>query len=664
MKTIKFILLCAFFISTSVFCFAQSKQDSIMKNDTSAVKIKEVIILGIRASDKIPVTKTNISKTDIAKSYYAEETPMFLKGQPNITVSSDGGNTQGYTYFRLRGIDQTRINMTLEGVPLNEPEDQGAYTSNYPDFLSSIQSIQIQRGVGTSSNGVSSYGGSINFEAPYGKESLQQIETSIGEYNTWRNTIIYSSGTLKKQYSFFTRLSFNSSNGYKYHSGNSGYSFFTSGQWLKNKNNLKFIVFSGNAKNNMAWLAVKKSDIDNDPRTNYNTEREDDHFRQTTSILKHTYNDGNYVMNNSLYGTFLEGNWKLDLLPYGEDIINNYQLNSEMYGFIHSSNYHINKWNIAVGVHLQTYKRIHSSIILPNNVTDYTNIGKKREMSIFYKTSYESNKMLYYVDIQYRNTSFNYDGMFPLSLNWHFINPKIGINYKPKKNISIYYFFGVSHREPTRTDIFQGNDNPTNYNNIKPETVKDHEIGISWKKNIITLNLNAYYMTFNNEITHLGALGTNGLPLMNNVSLSYRSGIELESNLKYGPFEVNNNMSISKNKVIDEEKEFTPLYTSPFICNTNITYLTNNKKTSIGISHKLQKGVYINWGNTLQTPDFNVFDIYLRQNITKEFVIFVNINNITNKQYFTNGYVIDNEPYYFINMPRNIMVKLSYTLWI
>lgn len=285
------IIVNSIYANNEMNCFKNSylKDDTLkIQNDTlKKLQLEEVSINAVRSDKKLPVTETTISKANIDQNYTGQEMPVILAKTPSITWYSDGGNYTGYSYLRLRGLDQTRVNFTLNGVPLNEPEDQGAYFSNYPDFLNSIGSIQIQRGVGISTNGSASFAGSVNMESPSLNDSAYtEINTSYGSYHTYRLSPEFNTGLLKNNWSFYGRYSNVGSNGFREHSGTKGQSFFFSGGYIGKKGILKFTSFNGNSKNEMAYLAVVDTTLKNNYRANSLTQDEKDEFKQ--SLLCYT----------------------------------------------------------------------------------------------------------------------------------------------------------------------------------------------------------------------------------------------------------------------------------------------------------------------------------------------------------------------------------------
>ncbi len=657
MRKLLFLLL---LVTSTVY-----SQDTL-RIDTNTVQLNEVTIQGIRAESKTPVTQKTIDKSDIDQIYHTQELPMLLNTTPSVISSTDGGHNMGYTSFRLRGIDQTRINMTLDGVPLNEPEDQGVYFSNYPDFTNSIKSMQIQRGVGTSTNGVSSYGGSISFESPSGLTKSTEGQIGYGTFNTKRISIENSTGLLDNKMAFYTRYSTYSSDGYKYNSGGKGQSFFLSGGYYGKKDFVKITAFTGHSVNQMAWFAVSEDDINNDPRTNYNTEREKDDFTQSMVLLKykHFFNSSN-ITTTAFYNR-LDGDWGLDLLPLGggNDVLN-FKLGSNFYGLTSNYNLTKDKFRLNIGISGNMYDRRHSMTILPNADEIYVNKGLKNEASSFIKLGYDVKKFTFFGDAQIRYVDFKYQGDMNMSpINWTFFNPKGGIMFTECKHINLYASVGQTHREPTRNDIFMGEDDPITYTNVIPESVTDYELGTNISLNNFKLQGNLYYMNFKNEITLLGALGSNGLPLMTNVENSFRSGVELDMTLSlFSKRKINilliNTSSYSYNRIKDGGEEFNPLYTPNLIINQGIVVKNSKDVIRVGFDVKYHSESYIDMENTLTTPQFAVLNAQVDYRFYKQHSLSIRLNNLTNESYYTNGYAVGSDRHFFVNPPFNFFATLK-----
>lgn len=626
------------------------------QDTTKSIILSDIEITGVRTDTKTPISQKTLTKEDISKTYQGQEMSFILDKTPSIISQTDGGQPNGYTTFRLRGIDQTRINMTLNGVPLNEPEDQGVYFSNYPNFATNIKSMQVQRGVGTSANGTSSYGGSINFEGNSGINKETSAQIGYGSFNTQRMNVSHSTG-INNKFAMFSNLSIYQSDGYKYNSGGSGYSAFVSGGYYGEKNVIKFTGFTGRSMNQMAWFAVSEEDINKDPRINYNPKGENDDFRQSFAQLQYVRSiNKNSTITTTGYYNRLDGNWGLfvgptDLLKFG--------LSSNFYGVM--TNYHLelNKLTINAGLHANSYNRSHSGVI-NDTLPLYKNTGYKTDYSAYTKIGYNIGKFTLFSDLQIRNVGFTYNGdsiMKPL--NWTFFNPKGGITYNHSNKVNYYLSVGQSHREPTRNDMFGGQDNLVTLNIIKPEQVIDYELGSNIKTKRLSLQYNLYYMDFKNEITLLGALGSNGLPLMTSVSKSFRSGIE--SDLRFEAFKgvfITNSSNYSYNRIQGDGKEYQPLYTPNLVVNQGFEYI--NKGFIVGVLVKYHSESYINSDNTLTTPSFAILNANIGYTY-KNYNISIQGINLTNKKYYTSGYGVGTDRYFFVNAPLSGYITLKAT---
>jgi iron complex outermembrane receptor protein len=681
MKRLTFLLL------TLISTFSYSQE-------IDTIKLNEVQIVSVRAEQKTPVTQKNLTKEEIQKNYIGQDMSYILNNTPSINTWSDNGLYNSYTYFRLRGVDQTRINMTLNGVPLNEPEDQGVYFSNYPDFGANLNSVQIQRGVGSSSYGSSSYIGSINFEGPNLRDTMfTNLESGFGSFNSYRLSAAHNTG-IRNKIGIYARYSAIGSDGYRYNSFNRSKTFFTSVGYYGDKDVIKFTGFSGESSNGMAYLATNIEDINIDPRTNYLRPDERDRFRQDFTSLQWIRKTGsNSTLNTSLFYNHLDGNYDIFIPDALGDYTLFFRLKSHFTGALTTWNYSKGKLKVNTGLNVNYYERSHMMSIYPNTTEwFYTNKGIRTEISTFTKVHYDiNNKLTSYVDVQFRNSNFIYvpdvvytERLDPIS--WNFLNPKAGLKYNQNKKMSHYFSVGMSHREPTRNDLFSGYDDvePINRNeyvgfgvdtidirNIKPERVIDFELGTEWKSDRISISTNVYYMDFENEITPIGRLSYIGLPLRKNVESSFRSGIEFD--LKYNPIRnltISQTFNYSYNRIrewaTDDDMVFSnvdPLLTPNIITNTSVSYKWN--VLTFGLSGRYVGKSYLD--NTMNeeftTPDYFLLDGYIGVDY-KRISFRTMVNNITNVRYFTSGYVgfngVDNTRAFFIGAPRNIYLTLSY----
>lgn len=677
MKRILFVI----FALANIMAFGQEQKD------TATYVLKEVnIISTYRPTAKSPVTETVVGKTAIKETSNIQEVPVFLNNTPSMTSYSDGGHENGYTYMRLRGIDQTRINFTLNGTPMNEPEDQGFYSSNFPDFLSSMNSVAIMRGVGTTTYGMSSYVGSINFESANICDSAYQLFTgTYGSYNTSKISAEINTGLIHNKLGFYSRASMTSSDGYRNNSGNNGYSYFLSGGYIGNKHIIKINSFVGTSANRQAWLGASKHEIDSlGYRFNPNSATEWDYFTQSFIQIHDYYRINNKSsLTSSIFYNRLTGNWDLDLKntfgdPSGFTL--NYQLWSNFTGGMVNYRYILDKFRFDAGINANYYERTHAAADKINDVDlFYKNKGVKNSGSVFVKGEYDLGKLTFFGDIQYRLVKFSYvaDKIDPTSAGmaaktWNFISPKVGLTYYITKNVKTYIAIGKTRREPTRTDMFGGQDNlyytdsthtNTTYIVVKPEQVTDYEAGIKTIYKNIRGSFNLFYMDFKDEITLKGALGANGLPLMTNVSNSFRSGAELDLSIKVKNFTFINSSSYMYCQIKTDSGNFTPVMTPKLIINQGVLY--TYKKLTLGLNGRYLTKRYLDLENLNTLDNSFGLDASLMYKFRKN-DISINAYNVlgTSKNAsYSNGYIgPDGLPRYFVDCPVNIYVTLHIKL--
>lgn len=656
-----------------ILIFVSSRQ--ILAQDTlklDSIKQLDEVIITYQADILTPITFQNIYSKEIKSKLIGQEPSFLFSETPSITNYSDAGNSQGYSYFRLRGIDQTRINMTLDGVPLNEPEDQGAYFSNYPDLLNSVSKIQIQRGVGVSNNGVASYGGSIQLFSPNLRDSEKTtFGMGYGSFNSLRAFGEYNSG-VKNNKALYVRASQIYSDGYKYNSSNNSQSIFVSSGLFFGKSAWKINLLAGQQRNEMAWLGVSDSLINIDRRTNANSNQEKDRFFQSLAQIQNSWQiSQSSFLQSSIYYTFLNGNYDFDLnnflaFPSTEELYN-YAFQSNLTGIF--SNYTFSKRNFTwtSGFHGNLYNRRHTGSEKQLGEL-YQNTGFKNEMSLFSKADFSYKWLTFFTDIQYRYVNFDYKGSVPIQkLNWNFINPKAGITASLNTNSTIYYSIGRIGREPTRNDMFGGNNdlladslgNPVLFN-TNPEYLLNHELGMRYQKRRLNLNFNLYYMDFQNEIVLDGKFGPNGLALTNNVEQSIRAGAELTISCRINKYlSLINNSSFNYSRIKEQSEIFSPILTPPIIINQEAVLNKNN--FAIAVSARYQHSSFIDFANEEMVKGYFLLNSRISYNINKlQFSLF--LNNLTNAKYFNQGYVdFDGSRKYFVQAPINIYASIQYS---
>jgi iron complex outermembrane recepter protein len=664
------LIICAFEINAQ-----DEKVDS-----TKAKALETVVISSVRADAHAPVTQITLTQAQIKINYVGQEMPVVLSKTPSITWYSDGGHNTGYSYVRLRGIDQTRINFTLNGVPLNEPEDQGVYFSNYPDFFNNIESMQVQRGVGTTSNGTTAYGGSVNLEsASLLKPAGAEVQTSIGSFNTWQVSPQVRSGLLKNNTAFYARYSNTGSDGFRDHSGTRGQTAFFSGGYFGKKSVIKITGFTGASKNDMAYLAVSKSDLKNNYQRNYLREDERDQFKQSLVMVQYAIATAkNSFAHATLYYNQLNGNFDVYFNP---DMLN-FAVRSKFYGLLLNHHTEAEHVTLDAGLHVNFYNRNHFLRIKPDISTNlYLNTGYKNEVSGFFKVLKTIDRLSVFADAQVRSVQFEYEPDKAVTFDfkpvpWFFFNPKAGLSYK-LGNHEIYFSTGMTGREPTRTDMFAGYDNidGSNYGEVgdftkvKPERVVDVELGMHWNVKAGRIETNVYAMQFKNEIAAIGQLSFIGLPLRKNVPSSYRTGLEVSAYFTLSPrIQSQTQCTFSHNRMKAYTSDVNgvtyrnvqPLLTPAVILNQTIQYKLMpwlNWQTDF----RYLSAAYLDNtnNNSHKTPPSFIMGSSLQMIVLKKCSLALTANNIFDTRYFTAGYVQNGESHYFAMAQRNYFASLT-----
>ncbi|MCF6406878.1 TonB-dependent receptor [Chitinophaga filiformis] len=645
-------------------------QDTLTNRKDSSQHLKEIVVT-YQAGSTTPVTYQNLNMKVLDEKNTGQEPSFLLSETPSITVYSDAGNMQGYSYYRLRGMDQTRINTTLDGMPLNEPEDQGAYFSNYPDILNSVSRLQVQRGVGTSKNGAASYAGSVQLFSPEaGNTASTNLGIGYGSYNSFRAFAEHQSA-VKNRKSLYVRASQVYTDGYKYHSSNNSQSVFVNGGLYYDKSTWKLNIVAGHQQNGMAWLAVADSIIAKDRRSNANTKEEKDRFFQGLVQLQNVWQPRSHVtVSSSLYYTYLKGGYDFDLNNYlgleSDGNLFNYGFRSHFAGFFSNYTLTYDRFKWTSGVHGNLYTRQHKGT--DNWLGElYKNDGYKNEISAFSKIEYSVHRFTLYADLQYRYTTFDYKGSVVFDkMDWHFLNPKAGVSFAVNDHASIYYSAGRTGREPTRNDIFGGNDDLTADSSGKAiiynrdaESVVDHELGIRFQQSNFTLHLNGYYMDFNNEIVLNGQVGPNGLLLTNKVKSSYRTGIELYAAWQLNAFTFTNNSSFNHSRIKEQETSFSPILTPALIINQEVAY--HRQRLGLAVSGRYQHRAYIDFANEAAVKGYVLLNARAQYTLGR-CTLSLFVNNITGAKYYNDGYVeADGIRKYFVQAPRNMYVAFKYS---
>ncbi|MFK8006951.1 MAG: TonB-dependent receptor [Saprospiraceae bacterium] len=539
-------------------------------NISRQIEFDELIVSATRAGEKTPMTYTNVNKETLEKTNLGQDVPYLLKATPSVVVSSDAGTGIGYTGIRVRGSDPTRINVTINGIPLNDSESQGVFWVNMPDFTTSVDNIQIQRGVGTSTNGAGAFGASINLNtSKVKKEAYAQLSNSVGSFNTLKNNIQVGSGLIKNKFTFDARLSQIKSDGFIDRAEVDLTSYYLSAAYISNKTSVRLNTFSGHEITYQAWNGVPAQFVDIEALRSFNTagtekpgtphDNEVDDYRQThyQALLNHQFN-GVWSFSGALHytkgaGFFEQYKGGEDLVDYGlsnielandtitsTDLIRRRWLDNDFYGVTYALKFAPTTFDFTLGGGWNIYKGKHfGEVIWAQFMSDgeqghryYDNDAEKTDFNIFGKFNTEIVSQLYgYVDLQFRRVDYEFLGLAgngnPLttSASLNFFNPKLGLTYEWHNNTQVYASFAVGNREPNRNDYTEST--PTS----RPvhETLYNTELGIRQNFRGFTWGVNGYLMQYNNQLVVTGQLNDVGASTRVNVEDSYRAGIELEA---------------------------------------------------------------------------------------------------------------------------------------
>lgn len=650
----------------------------------SARALEGVTITTLRAEgveSGAPITQRVVERAELESRYSGQEVPLLLTATPSITSYADGGAYSNYTYMRLRGIDQTRINITLDGVPLNDAEDQAVFFSNFPDFANSIQSVQIQRGVGTSTQGTASYAGSVNFESITLARSDRSGELQLGRgsFDTNRGSVEWQSGPLAERFALYARLSSQQTEGYRRHSGNRSAGGFVSAGYFGDAATIKLTALSGVSRNQEAYLASPIDAIRDDPRHNPLTEAERDRFTQSMVSLAATRLVGPSLLSATAYTVGAGGDY--DVLI--ENDLWNFNLESRVTGGFANWTLQRGAWNVSAGAHGNTYWRDHWLYIRPDlGAPLYLNTGRKREGSAFAKAGYQLGRATLFGDIQARRVWYRYipdanAGIEERSITWSFVNPKVGVTYQATPTVSVYASIGQNGREPARNDMFAGFDNLDTTNadfvgplsRVHPERVRDTEAGVTYRSSALELTTNLFSMDFRNEITPIGALSYIGLPLRKNVRSSVRRGIEVDGRWHLTPrLTLAGNGTASYNRIAEYTDDATgvtyrdvePLLTPRFVSNQSVAY-TPADGVRLMLDGRFMSRSFLSNTSDRRFTTPSAYALDAGADWTLGSVTFLaQVRNVTNARVYTGGYTDGTTPYYYILAARNLQVTARF----
>lgn len=654
-----------------------------------------VLISAVRVNADSPITYSNLEKEEIAKRNLGQDIPVLMNFMPSVVTTTDAGAGVGYTGIRVRGSDATRVNVTINGIPYNDAESQGTFWVNLPDMASSTESIQLQRGVGTSTNGSGAFGASLSLLTDATSEKANgEISNTFGSFNTRKHTVKFSTGKLNENFELAGRLSKIKSDGYIDRASSDLSSYFLQASFVDESTLIKALTFGGHEITYQAWNGIDATTLrenrtfnpsgqytDENGNVRFHDNEVDDyrqdhyqlHWNQKLSENWTTNLGLNYTKGRGFFEQYKEDE-PFDEYGFDEIVINGTTINetdlirrrwldNNFYVVNANANYKEGNLDMDFGAFLGIYDGDHFGEVIwarfasDSEIRDryYDGNAKKNELSFFTKATIRLNdKVSLFGDLQLRTVSYKTTGInsdldpFNIDEDFTFFNPKAGINYRLNSNNSLYFSYARANREPNRSDF-------ENNNAVKPEQLDDFELGWRWKGENFTVNTNAYYMLYNDQLVLTGALDDTGTPLRTNSGKSYRLGLEVDASIKLSEqLTVRPNIAISTNKnkdfVTSKDGSLVNLgntnisFSPDFVAGNVLTY-TPVQNFQVSLLSKYVGEQYM--GNI--DSDVSKLDSYFINDLNLTYEIKVNkvfesitfsglINNIFGVEYVSNGY--------------------------
>ncbi|MEY4085440.1 MAG: hypothetical protein RL074_1227, partial [Bacteroidota bacterium] len=559
-KTSRKQLFVSSFLLFSLTTFAQEKP----KDTTQVNQLDEVLVSAIRATSKTPVSFSNLSKKEIQTRNLGQDIPILMNYLPSVVTTSDAGNGVGYTGIRVRGSDATRVNVTINGIPYNDSESHGTYWVNMPDFASSLQSVQLQRGVGTSTNGAGAFGASLNMLTDsYSEKASGEISNSFGSFNTHKHTVKFSTGLLNDHFEIAGRVSTLKSDGYIDRANSDLKSYFLQGTYVGKTTLIKALAFGGKEKTYQSWNGIDGETLlsnrtfnsagvftdelgqtryYNNETDNYQQDHYQLHWNEKISSNWNTNLAFHYTKGKGYYENYKE---EADFSSYGltpivingttistTDLIRQKWLDNDFYGTTFSANYQSKQLEVIFGGSYNKYEGDHFGKVIWARYASQSELGdhyyddyaSKTDGTTFAKINYQvAENLSLFGDLQVRNVHYKANSYETglVNDNFTFFNPKAGVNYTINDKNNLYFSYARANREPNRTDYEGGS--------VQPEKLNDFELGWKYLSEKIQFNSNVYYMAYKDQLILTGTLDDVGSPIRSNSEKSYRLGLEVDA---------------------------------------------------------------------------------------------------------------------------------------
>ncbi|MDA0326030.1 MAG: TonB-dependent receptor [Bacteroidetes bacterium] len=669
-----YILYFAFILVVPLWAQEVQPQDS-----TQTQNLDEVLVKAVRVQPNAPITHSNLTKKDIRKRNLGQDIPVLLNYLPSVVSSSDAGAGIGYTYLRVRGSDATRVNVTINGIPYNDAESQGTFWVNLGDFASSVESLQLQRGVGTSTNGSGAFGASLNILTDGISENAGgEIANSFGSFGTRKHSIKFTTGLLNDHFEFAGRLSKIYSDGYVDRAFTDLKSYYLQGNYVDKNTIVKAITFGGKEKTYQAWYGLSKDQLEEDRTQNpYTYDNETDnywqdhyqlHWIETLNANWSTNIGLNYTRGKGYFEQFKDGRSAADynnLINEDSDVVARRWLDNHFYVANANVTYKKNSLELISGISFSDYTNEHygeiiwgSDLASGTNIRDryYLSISDKSDISIFSKVTFRmSEKLQGFLDIQGRFVNYSTTGLtsdrVPIDVDerFDFFNPKLGFTYTLNPGNSLYVSYARANKEPNRNDF------ESNAADVQHEELNDFELGWRNESDRLRLNANLYYMQYNNQLVLTGALDNVGEYLRENVDKSYRLGLELDASIVLAKqLSLISNFALSKNKIQDltidrdgavQNLGDTNIAFSPDLITTHALEYAPNTKFRAALIGKYVGEQYLSNTDTAASKldsyfvtDLNFTYTLPVKNVFESIVFTGMVNNLFDLEYVDRGY--------------------------
>jgi len=667
---------------------AQQQQTDTLQG--KKIVLDEVLVEAVRVTKESPVTFSDLSKEAIAPRNLGQDIPILMNFLPAVVTTSDAGAGVGYTGIRVRGSDATRVNVTINGIPYNDAESQGTFWVNMPDFASSTESLQLQRGVGTSTNGAAAFGASLNLLTDaFSEEAFGQISSSFGSFNTLRNNLKFSTGLLNDHVEISGRLSRITSDGYVDRASSQLESYFLQGVYVDDNTLVKALLFGGHEITYQSWFGIDRQTLETNRTFNpagfYTDEngvtqfydKEEDNYKQdhfqlhwneqlsdqwSSNIALH------YTRGRGYFEQFREDD---DFATYGfdpitvngelvatTDLIRRRWLDNDFYGTVFSLVHKKETLDLILGGGFNIYEGDHFGEVIwarfasNSNIRDryYDDNSRKTDLNLYAKGIFDLNdKLKLFGDLQYRTVGYEANGEDTglVDDTFNFFNPKVGLTYDLNQNNNFYFSFARANREPNRNDYENGSP--------RPEQLNDFELGWRYVSPKVQVNTNVYYMRYKDQLVLTGELNDVGAPLRANVGDSYRLGLEVDATLSLGnKWVLQPNIALSDNRNLDfffqrdgvlQNLGNTNIAYSPNLIAGNIIGFIPNENWQLSLLSKFVGKQYMgnidSEGSVLEAysqTDLNVQYTWQTNSFVKSVVFSGLVNNIFNQDIVSNGY--------------------------